>query len=165
MVYLIWRYQIKRFLHMLALRLHWLDSDHMSIMTKPGPLDFRLIHSCSIFFSIYFLLIYFISLNFISYSNEYFYHSKHVTNVDQILFLIFWQSRGDPRDIMTEVFKAFQTLKVCWKKIGLYNMKCRWIRNFANYKNHKIENECAMILPTIIKFELQVYETYLSNLR
>lgn len=27
---------------------------------------------------------------------------------------------------MAEVLKALQELTVCWKKIGHYNMKCRW---------------------------------------
>ncbi|GKE67337.1 SNF1-related protein kinase catalytic subunit alpha KIN10-like protein, partial [Tanacetum coccineum] len=30
------------------------------------------------------------------------------------------------REIMIEVLKALQELNVCWKKIGHYNMKCRW---------------------------------------
>ncbi|EOA17917.1 hypothetical protein CARUB_v10006326mg [Capsella rubella] len=66
------------------------------------------------------------------------------------------QSRGDPREIMSEVFKALRTLKVCWKKIGLYNIKCRWVRSFAN-DNNQID-ECTMTLPSIIKFELQLYK-------
>lgn len=73
---------------------------------------------------------------------------------------------------MSEVFKALQNLKVSWKNIGLYNMKCRWVRNLANYKNQRNnilkdnskmiedEDEGAMILPTVIKFELQVYENF-----
>ncbi|CAH8277527.1 unnamed protein product [Arabidopsis lyrata] len=77
------------------------------------------------------------------------------------------QSQGSPREIMSEVFKALQSLKICWKKIGLYNIKCKWVRSFANYKNQNqkdnvlkdesnmIEDECSMVLPTVIKFELQ----------
>ncbi|CAA0406316.1 unnamed protein product [Arabidopsis thaliana] len=68
------------------------------------------------------------------------------------------QSQGSPYDIMTEIFKALQNLKICWKKIGLYNIKCRWVRSFAYYKNHTIEDECAIILPTVIKFEIQLYK-------
>ncbi|KAG7543881.1 Protein kinase domain [Arabidopsis thaliana x Arabidopsis arenosa] len=67
------------------------------------------------------------------------------------------QSQGSPHDIMNEIFKALQNLKVCWKKIGLYNIKCRRVqrrvRSLANYTNHTIEDECA-----IIKFELQLYK-------
>ncbi|GFY82963.1 SNF1 kinase homolog 10 [Actinidia rufa] len=37
------------------------------------------------------------------------------------------QSQAHPREIMTEVLKALQELNVCWKKIGHYNMKCRWV--------------------------------------
>lgn len=37
------------------------------------------------------------------------------------------QSRAHPREIMAEVLKALQELAVCWKKIGHYNMKCRWL--------------------------------------
>ncbi|KAG7548533.1 Protein kinase domain [Arabidopsis suecica] len=77
------------------------------------------------------------------------------------------QSQGSPCEIMSEVFKALQNLKICWKKIGLYNIKCKWVRSFANYKNQSqrnnvledesnmIEDECSMVLPTVIKFELQ----------
>ncbi|GJS85896.1 monocopper oxidase-like protein SKU5 [Tanacetum coccineum] len=36
------------------------------------------------------------------------------------------KSRAHPREIMTEVLKALQELNVCWKKMGHYNMKCRW---------------------------------------
>ncbi|CAH2079874.1 unnamed protein product [Thlaspi arvense] len=55
------------------------------------------------------------------------------------------QSQAHPRDIMTEVFKALQNLKVCWKKIGLYNIKCRWV-----HKSH--------ISQPVLKFELQLYK-------
>ncbi|KAG5247400.1 SNF1-related protein [Salix suchowensis] len=37
------------------------------------------------------------------------------------------QSRAPPREIMIEVLHALQELNVSWKKIGQYNMKCRWI--------------------------------------
>uniref|UniRef100_A0A6N2NED9 non-specific serine/threonine protein kinase n=1 Tax=Salix viminalis TaxID=40686 RepID=A0A6N2NED9_SALVM len=43
------------------------------------------------------------------------------------------QSRAHPREIMTEVLKALQELNVGWKKIGQYNMKCRWIPGTAGH--------------------------------
>ncbi|KAH7279953.1 hypothetical protein KP509_37G045000 [Ceratopteris richardii] len=37
------------------------------------------------------------------------------------------QSRAHPRMIMVEVLKALQELEVTWKKIGHYNIRCRWL--------------------------------------
>lgn len=81
----------------------------------------------------------------------------------------FEQSHAHPREIMNEVLKALQELNVCWKKIGHYNMKCRWVPGFADGQNTMvnnqlhfrdessiIEDDCAMTSPTVIKFELQV---------
>ncbi|KAI3859462.1 hypothetical protein MKW92_002955 [Papaver armeniacum] len=34
------------------------------------------------------------------------------------------QSKAHPQVLMTEVLKALKEMKVCWKKIGSYNMKC-----------------------------------------
>ncbi|XP_024543504.1 SNF1-related protein kinase catalytic subunit alpha KIN10 [Selaginella moellendorffii] len=36
------------------------------------------------------------------------------------------QSRAHPREIMNEVLKVLQELDVSWKKLGHYNVKCRW---------------------------------------
>ncbi|GLT56537.1 hypothetical protein SLA2020_295720 [Shorea laevis] len=86
------------------------------------------------------------------------------------------QSRAHPREIMTEVLKALQELNVCWKKIGHYNMKCRWIPglpghlegtvNNAIHSNHYfgdessiIENDAIIQSPNVVKFELQLYKT------
>jgi 5'-AMP-activated protein kinase catalytic alpha subunit len=79
------------------------------------------------------------------------------------------QSHAHPREIMNEVLKALQELNVCWKKIGHYNMKCRWVPGLADGQNTMvnnqlhfrdessiIEDDCAMTSPTVIKFELQV---------
>ena len=74
---------------------------------------------------------------------------------------------------MTEVLKALQELNVCWKKIGHYNMKCRWVpgvpghhRGMVNdsmQSNHYfgdeltiVENDGAMTSPNVVKFEVQV---------
>jgi 5'-AMP-activated protein kinase catalytic alpha subunit len=72
---------------------------------------------------------------------------------------------------MAEVLKALQELNVCWKKIGHYNMKCRWavvipghhggmVNNSVHGNNYLgdasiIENEAAA-KSSIVKFELQV---------
>ncbi|KAK4833849.1 hypothetical protein QYF36_012316 [Acer negundo] len=86
------------------------------------------------------------------------------------------QSRAHPREIMTEVLKALQELNVGWKKIGHYNMKCRWIpgipghhEGMANnpvHSNHYfgdestiIENDGAIKSPNVVKFEVQLYKT------
>ena len=85
----------------------------------------------------------------------------------------FLQSRAHPREIMTEVLKALQELQVCWKKIGHYNMKCRWIPgipghhegmvNNSGHNNHYfgdestiIETDGVMKAPNVVKFEVQV---------
>ncbi|XP_073222217.1 SNF1-related protein kinase catalytic subunit alpha KIN10 isoform X1 [Cicer arietinum] len=85
------------------------------------------------------------------------------------------QSRAHPREIMTEVLKALQELNVCWKKIGHYNMKCRWVAgipgnhggmvNNSGHNNHYfgddssiIENE-AVSSSNVVKFEVQLYKT------
>ncbi|ERM99072.1 SNF1-related protein kinase catalytic subunit alpha KIN10 [Amborella trichopoda] len=84
------------------------------------------------------------------------------------------QSRAQPKEIMTEVLKALQELNVAWKKIGHYNMKCRWlpgqpengIENSLD-SNHIFGDEPAIIendgvavgSPNVLKFELQLYKT------
>jgi len=74
---------------------------------------------------------------------------------------------------MTEVLKALQELNVCWKKIGHYNMKCRWVAaipghhegmvNNNVHSNHYfaddsniIENEAVSTTSNVVKFEVQV---------
>lgn len=67
---------------------------------------------------------------------------------------------------MTEVLKALQDLNVCWKKIGLYNVKCRWVPNNAvgmlsnsmhdNSDLGKTETDAAVKSPEVVKFEIQV---------
>ncbi|XP_057979270.1 SNF1-related protein kinase catalytic subunit alpha KIN10 [Malania oleifera] len=86
------------------------------------------------------------------------------------------QSRAHPREIMTEVLKALQELNVCWKKIGHYNMKCRWLPGMPGHheglgnnpvhSNHYfgddstiIENDGIIRSPNVVKFEVQLYKT------
>ncbi|KAI7754915.1 hypothetical protein M8C21_027025 [Ambrosia artemisiifolia] len=77
------------------------------------------------------------------------------------------QSRAHPREIMTEVLKALQELNVCWKKIGHYNMKCRWApANNSMQNNHYfgdeltiVETDVALTSPNVVKFEVQLYKT------
>ncbi|KAM5581327.1 SNF1-related protein kinase catalytic subunit alpha KIN10 [Rosa sericea] len=86
------------------------------------------------------------------------------------------QSRAHPREIMTEVLKALQELRVCWKKIGHYNMKCRWVPGTPGHhegmvdnpvnNNHYfgdessiIENDGVMKTPNVVKFEVQLFKT------
>ena len=74
---------------------------------------------------------------------------------------------------MTEVLKALQELNVCWKKIGHYNMKCRWLPSSTGltegmvnnrvHNNHYfgdestiIENDGVTKTPNVVKFEVQV---------
>lgn len=89
------------------------------------------------------------------------------------------QSRAHPREIMTEVLKALQELNVCWKKIGHYNMKCRWVppsvpgqhhqgQGMVNdssscmQSNHYFGDELTIVendAPNVVKFEVQLYKT------
>ncbi|WOL13397.1 SNF1-related protein kinase catalytic subunit alpha KIN10-3 [Canna indica] len=87
------------------------------------------------------------------------------------------QSRAHPREIMTEVLKALQELNVCWKKIGHYNMKCRFIPGFSDHAegmlnnslhaNNSFSDESSIVESDdvdgketiIIKFEIQLYKT------
>ncbi|KAI5019889.1 hypothetical protein ZWY2020_044777 [Hordeum vulgare] len=80
------------------------------------------------------------------------------------------QSRAHPREIITEVLKALQELNVCWKKIGHYNMKCRWSPGFFEnmmHNNNGFGVESAIIEADglgdksthIVKFEIQLYKT------
>ncbi|KAJ8750254.1 hypothetical protein K2173_014169 [Erythroxylum novogranatense] len=90
------------------------------------------------------------------------------------------QSRAHPREIMTEVLKALQELDVCWKKIGHYNMKCRWIpgnparledmfndpvhnNSFFGDESTIIVNDCVIKPPNVVKFEVQLYKTREDN--
>ncbi|MED6171211.1 SNF1- protein kinase catalytic subunit alpha kin10 [Stylosanthes scabra] len=79
------------------------------------------------------------------------------------------QSRAHPREIMTEVLKALQELHVCWKKIGHYNMKCRWVAGIpGNHEgmvnNHYFGDDSSIIendavSNNVVKFEVQLYKT------
>ncbi|GAA0146990.1 non-receptor serine/threonine protein kinase [Lithospermum erythrorhizon] len=86
------------------------------------------------------------------------------------------QSRAHPREIMNEVLKALQELNVSWKKLGPYNMKCRWIPglpgqhegmiNNSMHGNHYFEDDSSIVendgfsrSPNVLKFEVQLYKT------
>ncbi|KAJ6819104.1 SNF1-related protein kinase catalytic subunit alpha KIN10-like [Iris pallida] len=86
------------------------------------------------------------------------------------------QSRAHPREIMTEVLKALQDLNVCWKKIGHYNMKCRWFPEYLGQPGSMLNSaihsnsfgdETAIVesdeadgkLFNVVKFEIQLYKT------
>lgn len=69
-----------------------------------------------------------------------------------------------------EVLKALQELKVFWKKIGHYNMKCRYTpgrregifnnsmhdNNYFGDESPIIENDGNITPQNVVKFELQV---------
>ncbi|CAK8533466.1 unnamed protein product [Lathyrus sativus] len=93
------------------------------------------------------------------------------------------QSRAQPREIMVEVLKALQGLNVCWKKIGHYNMKCRWVVGIPGHQGGMVNNSVlnnnflgnagiieseAVPKSSVVKFELQLYKTqekYLLDLQ
>ncbi|XP_058107345.1 serine/threonine protein kinase OSK1-like isoform X3 [Magnolia sinica] len=87
------------------------------------------------------------------------------------------QSLAPPHVIMTEVLKALQRLNVCWKKIGNYTMKCKWLPSFPSYPGNAPNTTLCMngfstdgpsIVETdrvgsgsdnAVKFEMQLYKT------
>lgn len=70
-----------------------------------------------------------------------------------------------------EVLKALQELNVYWKKIGHYNMKCRWSLEFSGHNNHGFGDESAIVendsaiekSPNVVKFEIQVNAPLLKS--
>ncbi|KAJ4834488.1 SNF1- protein kinase catalytic subunit alpha kin10, partial [Turnera subulata] len=80
------------------------------------------------------------------------------------------QSRARPQEIMMVVLRALHELTVCWKKIGHYNMKCRWIPVPSIGDQHSIiETDEAIASVNVVKFEVQLYkardEKYLLDLQ
>ncbi|CAL9071283.1 unnamed protein product [Musa textilis] len=91
------------------------------------------------------------------------------------------QSRAHPREIMTEVLKALQELNVSWKKIGHYNLKCRFIPGISDHAesmldnslhaNHSFSDDSAIVESddvagkdsSTVKFEIQLYKTREDN--
>ncbi|XP_062106593.1 SNF1-related protein kinase catalytic subunit alpha KIN10-like [Humulus lupulus] len=78
------------------------------------------------------------------------------------------QFQANPREIMTDVLKALQELRVGWKRIGHYNMKCRWIPGIYGHNSHHLEDDdsnimesddAAMKASNVVKFEVQLYKT------
>ncbi|CAK9148032.1 unnamed protein product [Ilex paraguariensis] len=83
------------------------------------------------------------------------------------------QSSDQPREIMIQLLRVLQKLKVCWKKIGHYNMKCRWPHGFYQpepmasnhvHDDHYIGHETATVAndfqpQSIVKFEMQLYKS------
>lgn len=110
----------------------------------------------------------------LSYAYSFPFHFLNTSKlyfVNSYLFIFFGngQSRAHPREIMTEVLKALQELNVCWKKIGHYNMKCRWLPGYNGtsedmHANNSFGDESAIVesndaigkSPNVVKFEVQV---------
>lgn len=77
---------------------------------------------------------------------------------------------------MTDVLKALQELNVSWKKIGHYNMKCRWVAGIPGHhegmgnnnvhSNHYFGDDSNIIetdavsASNVVKFEVQVIYFY-----
>ncbi|CDP18312.1 unnamed protein product [Coffea canephora] len=85
-------------------------------------------------------------------------------------WLVGLQTAAQPRALMTQVLGALQELKVRWKKIGHYNMKCLWNHAFwdneslaTNHINdhvyHANEANANTLQPqAILKFEMQALD-------
>ncbi|XP_031404013.1 SNF1-related protein kinase catalytic subunit alpha KIN10-like isoform X2 [Punica granatum] len=93
------------------------------------------------------------------------------------------QFGSHPLQIMVVVLSALQKLNVCWKKIGQYNMKCRWSPTFNGHTSQiqapikdtalrdpsQIDIDinadilAAIVAQNTVKFELQLYKTLEEN--
>ncbi|KAF5807253.1 putative protein kinase CAMK-AMPK family [Helianthus annuus] len=81
------------------------------------------------------------------------------------------QIPANPREIMTRVLEVLRDLNVCWKKTGLYNIKCRWASSIPNtepitahqlYENHYVNSAITtndIRSQNVVKFEIQLYKT------
>ncbi|KAI3973098.1 hypothetical protein MKX01_019756 [Papaver californicum] len=67
------------------------------------------------------------------------------------------QSKAHPQVLMAEVLKALKEMRVCWKKIGSYNMKCssKW---FPPHHPTGKNNQRIVRCNNIVKFEIQLYK-------
>lgn len=130
------------------------DCGHIILLKENGLLDFR---------SGLLLILFFFA---------FFINSCNHINVSLNL-----QSRAHPREIMVEVLKALQELNVCWKKNGHYNMKCRWcsgapeVHDMLDVNSSFLGDSVIMDnddtngrLPSVIKFEMQVFNSFFYNL-
>nr|XP_043640021.1 SNF1-related protein kinase catalytic subunit alpha KIN10-like [Erigeron canadensis] len=81
------------------------------------------------------------------------------------------QIPANPREIMTRVLEVLRDLNVNWKKIGLYNIKCRWVYSIPQsepitshqlYENHYMNSAIVpnnILSQSVVKFEIQLYKT------
>ncbi|KAI3812179.1 hypothetical protein L1987_16886 [Smallanthus sonchifolius] len=74
------------------------------------------------------------------------------------------QIQANPREIMARVLKVLRDLNVCWKKIGLYNIKCRWVSSIPNAEpitaHHYINSAITpnnIRSQNVVKFEIQLF--------
>ncbi|PIA47481.1 hypothetical protein AQUCO_01400257v1 [Aquilegia coerulea] len=91
------------------------------------------------------------------------------------------QFQAHPREILLEVIRAFHILKMSWKKIGHYNLKCRWCLESSGSSggivsspvpcNYYTGDESMLLdssgvnmaLHNEVKFEVQLYQTLEGN--
>ncbi|XP_071705440.1 SNF1-related protein kinase catalytic subunit alpha KIN10-like [Rutidosis leptorrhynchoides] len=81
------------------------------------------------------------------------------------------QIPATPRDIMIRVLELLRDLNVCWKKIGVYNIKCRWVYSvlpaepitaqqlYANNYLNSATTPNNIRIQSVVKFEIQLYKT------
>ncbi|KAL6009901.1 hypothetical protein ACLOJK_000332 [Asimina triloba] len=101
------------------------------------------------------------------------------TNLSQLSLqhAILGESGAPPAVIMAEVLQTFKRLNVCWKKIGHYTMKCKWLPNFPSYPQPAIDTTLRMnsffmsapantvanvtgrVSDAAVKFEMQLFKT------
>ncbi|KAJ0976123.1 hypothetical protein J5N97_018088 [Dioscorea zingiberensis] len=74
------------------------------------------------------------------------------------------QTLTHPHKLMLDALSALQRLNVSWKRIGCYNMKCRWLPNFSRTPGHRLPldmNSIPVDEPSpqnAVKFEMQLYK-------
>lgn len=96
---------------------------------------------------------------------------------DQSKWTLGFQSTAHPHEIMKEVVAALCELRVCWKNIGHYNMRCKWqagsrgnsgyfVSNPLHF-DHRSNNDFVIVEKNngpanqfnVVKFEIQLYKT------
>lgn len=88
-----------------------------------------------------------------------------------------FQFQASPGEIMIEVLRALQKLNICWKRLGDYGIKCRWLPSSpicmtgsSSHEPNILKNSgVGTTSDNAVKFEMQLYkdreEKYLLDLQ
>ncbi|KAJ8635539.1 hypothetical protein MRB53_009806 [Persea americana] len=86
-------------------------------------------------------------------------------SMDNRKWMLGLQFQGTPKEIMTEVLRAFQRMNVCWKFFGPFSVRCRWLPISPTQMNGTSSDEPAALAnygassssDNALKFEMQLY--------